>query len=136
MTSVSDNVFEMLSEERDASNSADLKLEKDIIESNISSSDEKPSTPVGDESSWTSVQSSSAKTRRLAPQYSISRQDIGVDSPRNRAAQQEVVKNKGNECSHPIVGIISCLVASLFIGSNSIHERGFNKLEATVQSTS
>jgi hypothetical protein len=45
---------------------------------------------------WT-VQSST-KTRRLAPQFTLSKQDLGADSPRNRAATQETVlstKKKG-----------------------------------------
>jgi hypothetical protein len=43
-----------------------------------------------DESSWTV-----STKRRLAPQYVLSKNDLGVDSPKNKACQQELAKKKG-----------------------------------------
>ena len=51
-----------------------------------------PEPTSSDESSWT-VQSSTK--RRLAPQYVLSKNDLGVDSPKNKASQQEIAKKKG-----------------------------------------
>ena len=60
-----------------------------------------------DESSWT-VQSST-KTRRLAPQYVISKNDLGVDSPKNKASQQEIAKKKGYLFDFPPISMIILL---------------------------
>ena len=53
-----------------------------------------PEEASASDSAWTAVQSSTR--RKLTPQWSISRQDLGVDSPNNRAAQAEIIKKKGN----------------------------------------
>ena len=53
---------------------------------------------TNDESAGAWTVQSSTKTRRLAPQFTLSKQDLGADSPRNRAAVQDTVlstKKKG-----------------------------------------
>lgn len=50
-------------------------------------------TSEGEESNWT-VQSST-KTRRLVPQFSLTRQDMGADNNRGTKAPPEIVKKKG-----------------------------------------
>ena len=57
-----------------------------------------------DESSWT-VQSSTK--RRLAPQYVLSKSDLGVDSPKNKASQQEIAKKKGSHIQWVNIKIIA-----------------------------
>lgn len=85
------------------SNAFDALASKSKKPSKISSTDDNQpqndttlielSEPVNsDESAWT-VQSSTK--RRLAPQYVLSKSDLGVDSPKNKASQQEIAKKKG-----------------------------------------
>lgn len=75
MSSISDTTYSQLKEDEKTSQNENNNSPKGESDNQGSSAEDKPSV---DESSWTSVQSSSTK-RRLAPQYSISRQDIGVD---------------------------------------------------------
>lgn len=51
--------------------------------------EEKPKT---EEDEWTSV--TKPTQRRLAPQHTLSKADLGADSPRNKAAI-EISKKKG-----------------------------------------
>ena len=89
----SENVFDALSSH--ASKSKSSQKNETTNEPNLLSTATVESGTSNDESSWT-VQSSTK--RRLAPQYALSKSDIGVDSPKNRASatQQEVVKKKGS----------------------------------------
>jgi hypothetical protein len=52
---------------------------------------------VAKEDAWTV--STSTKTRRLAPSFTLSRKDLGIDSPRNALAALEIAaaKKKGIE---------------------------------------
>jgi hypothetical protein len=55
---------------------------------------------VAKEDAWTV--STSTKTRRLAPAFTLSRKDLGADSPRNAIAALEMAaaKKKGTARSH------------------------------------
>jgi hypothetical protein len=97
MTSVNSNSFGILSA---------VKTKKNEMITQQSNSDEtnSSSTSTVDESSWT-VQSTK---RRLIPQWTLSRQDMGVDSQKNKNAQSEKpasneTKKKGDSQSYIII---------------------------------
>ena len=101
MSTVSENAFQALANAKKSSDkskqsaaSTELKTEGDKSASSESSTVASSGASGGDgeDSSWT-VQSS-AKPRRLVPQYSISRQDLGAENDKNKAAA-EVAKKKG-----------------------------------------
>lgn len=94
---MSENVFEMLagkerksakSEKVDSTNEhVETVVSKDIVVSN--------EVVEGEDSTWT-VQSS-VKTRRLVPQFSLSRQDLGSDSVRSKVVPVvDPIKKKGD----------------------------------------
>ena len=95
MTTISENVFDAfstskLSKSETKSKSRKIELQQDetvaINENNIDNNNP--------DESWNTVQT--ATKRRLAPQHVLSKSDLGVDSPKNKAAQ-EVSKKKGQQ---------------------------------------
>ena len=50
--------------------------------------------PKTEEEEWTSVTKAETK-RRLAPQHTLSKADLGADSPRAKATSVETIKKKG-----------------------------------------
>lgn len=92
MSSAGENAFDLLAQ-KDRKSTKSEKVEPAPV-SNILTPLEAAPVQEGEESSWT-VQSS-AKTRRLVPQFTISRQDLGTDSARSKpSSSAEPVKKKG-----------------------------------------
>jgi hypothetical protein len=99
MSSLGDNVFELLAGKERKS----LKSEKVEVTTvpndpdSVSSKDksvEAAEAVEGEDAAWT-VQSS-VKTRRLVPQFSLSRQDLGSDNVRSKITPVvDAVKKKG-----------------------------------------
>ncbi len=91
MATLSENLYDALGGSTTKGTKKGLKIDSQPEEAPVILSN--PETyQNNDESIWT-VQSSTK--RRLAPQYVLSKNDLGVDSPKNRASQQEVTKKKG-----------------------------------------
>lgn len=92
---MSDNVFTLLAEKDRKSTKSDKSSDtpKDAIiipkEEVLKVSN---NSTEGEESTWT-VQST--KPRRLVPQFSLSRQDLGSDSSRSKPVVAETQKKKG-----------------------------------------
>lgn len=107
MAATNENTFKVLEDigktkvgkfKKDGASDAD-QLQSSSIEVQIPSATGDGSGGGEVDSAWTPVQSNTK--RRLAPQWTINRQDMGVDSPKNRASQQqEVVKKKGSRLFH------------------------------------
>jgi hypothetical protein len=108
-TTTSENVFDALA---NFSSKASKKISKaDVVEEQLlplaalgSSHQPEPESAL-DESSWT-VQSSAK--RRLTPQYSLSKNDLGVDSTKNRI-QSDLTRKKGD---HGVLNVISLVFQS------------------------
>jgi hypothetical protein len=97
MSSLGENVFEMLAgKERKSAKSEKVELSNanDPDSSKDASSDTVEGQ--GEDATWT-VQSS-VKTRRLVPQFSLSRQDLGSDNVRSKVTSiVDPVKKKGSK---------------------------------------
>lgn len=96
MSALNENAFEMLAaKDRKAKNDKSENSQSTEV-STAKSPDDVVATPTvteGEDASWT-VQSS-VKTRRLVPQFSLSRQDLGSDNARNKPSTTDPQKKKG-----------------------------------------
>ena len=92
MASITFNAFDALASKSKKLAKASSNSDEIQTDTQIPVSETSINVNAIDESSWT-VQSSTK--RRLAPQYVLSKNDLGVDSPKNKASQQEIAKKKG-----------------------------------------
>lgn len=72
---------------KDDSTAGNLEIKGESLGQQATGQPENESTRKeegGNEDKWQTA----TKPRRLAPQYVVSKQDLGADSPRNRAMQQ------------------------------------------------
>ena len=93
MATMSENVFDALAshtskKKKELTETSSTQLTPPIIESTLSGPID---ASVSDDAAWTSVQSSTK--RRLVPQHTLSKSDLGVDSPKNKVVHD--MKKKG-----------------------------------------
>jgi hypothetical protein len=97
---MADLLFRELSEKQDASTEVkefDSEISRELsvsVDSTVLPSEEGAGA-------WTV----STKTRRLAPAFTLSRKDLGTDSPRNIAAVQELAASKKRGTNSRVVAL-------------------------------
>ena len=107
MSDIRENSFQMLDDEdgqeSNTSSHSELKISNPSNTSLIGTNGLNASNGLGDNKAtaaidnqvWTDV-TTKVSSRRLAPQVTLTKQDLGSDSPRNRAAQEmAMTKKKG-----------------------------------------
>ncbi len=101
MTTLSENVFDALASHSSKGLKKNSKVES--MENGEEKEEKEDADPLAitnpdsvsiDESSWI-VQASGKDKRRLAPSHSLSKNDIGVESPKAKVSTLEPVKKKG-----------------------------------------
>jgi hypothetical protein len=121
MSSRGATVFEVLSDDPPGAAGTTNQSGTESADKDNSKVPTDPSNQTSDDAgAW---QVSSTK-RRLAPSFTLSRQDLGADSPRNKAANQELAaaKKKGQEL------YMKYIEESLIIGQRITESPSFHSI--------
>lgn len=103
MATASENLFNALANHGKSKKTSKIEQSMDEIALLVpQSSEEDPESSLGavsssNDDSWNTVQFSTK--RRLAPQYVLSKSDLGVDNSKARTPQTDALKKKGINCS-------------------------------------
>lgn len=95
MATASENLFDALAHHGKSKKTSKIETTVDESILLVPSEDPESSGAVSssNDDSWNTVQSSTK--RRLAPQYVLSKNDLGVDNAKSRTPQTDVPKKKG-----------------------------------------
>ena len=83
------NAFSMLDEEEDANKIVDDSKTTTLVENKESSKENSSSTDDNNDGDWAVVQPAAKPRRLLAPQWKLSRDDLGQESTRNKDAKEK-----------------------------------------------
>lgn len=96
------NVFSML-EDDEAGDSAPTDGETAEKEESHVVMEATTVTEDNDDSSWTVQSSSTTKSRRLVPQWTVTREDLGVEQTRNKVAYEKHEKELKKKCKQFVI---------------------------------
>jgi len=107
------NVFSMLEDDEvnDSNPTEEITENEEIpivMESNNENED-------NDDSSWTVQSSSTTKSRRLVPQWTLTREDLGVEQTRNKAAHEKHEKDMKKKSKFVVFNGVVCLSFHVYI---------------------